>query len=103
MRIYRCALFAALLVVIGVPHAFADFDIGKVTCRAFLASGHANMKVIIMWLRGYHAGRSGTVARTTTAEMRAYGGRLGYYCKNHPNVRVIDASEKILAEEDQGT
>jgi acid stress chaperone HdeB len=102
MRRYCCTLFAAVLAVAGASHALADFDMAHVTCGGFLASGPANMKVIIMWLRGYHAGKSGAVARTHTAEMRAYGRKLGRYCRMHPNARVIDASEQILTDEDQG-
>ncbi|HZU88629.1 MAG TPA: HdeA/HdeB family chaperone [Stellaceae bacterium] len=101
MRPCRCALFAAAFAVIGASQAPA-FDMAHVTCGGFFASGPANMKVIIMWLRGYHAGKSGIIARTSTAEMRAYGGKLGHYCRMHPNARVIDASEQILTNEDQG-
>ena len=74
----------------------------KVTCRAFIASGHDNMAAMIMWLRGYHSGKLGVIAATDTAEMRFYGGRLGRYCKAHPDASVIDASEQILSDEDRG-
>jgi hypothetical protein len=34
-------------------------DYGALTCGNFLASGHDNMAVIIWWLRGHHAGKTG--------------------------------------------
>jgi HdeA/HdeB family len=74
----------------------------KVTCRTFAASGHDNMAAMIMWLRGYHAGRTGIVAATDTSEAHTYGGRLGHYCTQHPDGNVIDASEQILSDEDHG-
>jgi hypothetical protein len=60
------------------------------------------MSAIIMWLRGYHAGKTSRIASADEAQMRAFGGRLGRYCKDHPAASVIDASEQIQAEEDQG-
>lgn len=101
MRPYRCALFTTALAVAGASHTLS-LDMAHVTCRGFLASGSGNMQAIIMWLRGYHAGKMGIVARLEIPEMRTYGAKLGYYCKTHPNLRVIDASEKILTEKELG-
>ena len=57
------------------------------------------MASMIMWLRGYHAGKGGTIP---FAVHNPYGGRLGFYCRNHPEERIIDASERILADLDSG-
>jgi hypothetical protein len=99
MRLYRCVLVAAALVLADVSSAHS-LDMAKVTCRAFIASGHDNMAAMIMWLRGYHSGKLGVITAIDTAEMRRYGGRLGRYCKEHPDASVIDASEQILSNED---
>jgi hypothetical protein len=101
MRLYRGVLFAAALVVTATPDVHSQ-DIAKVTCRAFFASGHDNMNAIIAWLRGYHTGKTGMITGTDTAEIGAYGGRLGFYCRQHPDAGVIDASEQILSEQDHG-
>lgn len=99
MRRYPCVVMLVLAcLVIHVPHAVA-LDMGKVTCQAFLGSGQANMAAMIMWLRGYHAGKGGTIPFETH---NPYGGRLGYYCKNHPTESVISASEQILIDLDRG-
>jgi hypothetical protein len=74
----------------------------KVTSGAFIASGHHNMAAMIMWLCGCHCGKVGVVTATDTAEMRGYGGRLGRYCREHPDASVIEASEQILPDEDSG-
>ena len=52
------------------------------------------MAATIMWLRGYHAGKTGVIPSHSNVP---YGGRLGFYCGQHPNARVIDASEQILS------
>jgi HdeA/HdeB family len=101
MRLYRRVLFAAVFVVVSVSHAHPHTDISKVTCGAFLASGQANMAAIVMWLRGYHAGKRGVVD-VIDERAEPYGGRLGRYCRNHPNESVIDASERILSDLDRG-
>jgi hypothetical protein len=63
-----------------------------VSCRAFLGSGQANMAAIIMWLRGYHAGKRGVIDVIDQPPTDPYGGRLGHYCKEHLGESVIDAS-----------
>lgn len=91
-------MLAAAVFCAAAPGA-AAFDMEKVTCQGFLAAGSANMAAMIMWLRGYHAGKGGTIA---FAVHNPYGGRLGYYCKNHPTESVIGASEQILTDLDRG-
>jgi hypothetical protein len=64
MRLYRCVLLAALIATAPSAHS-REMDTAKITCRAFLASGQANMAAIIMWLRGYHAGKTGVIPYQT--------------------------------------
>jgi acid stress chaperone HdeB len=92
------ALIAAALVGAGVGHA-ASRDMSQLTCGNFLASGEANMAVIIMWLRGYHAGKSGVIPYDAADP---YAGRLGHFCGNHRAANLIDVSERILSDLDHG-
>jgi hypothetical protein len=57
------------------------------------------MAATIMWLRGYHAGKTGVIPSHSNVP---YGGGLGFDCGQHPDARVIDASEQILSELDRG-
>jgi len=96
MRGYRCVLVAAALVIAGAPGAYSrEMDTGTITCGAFLASGRDNMAVIIMWLRGYHAGKHGGIPFDSNDN---YGGKLGFYCRQHPGANLIEASERILTD-----
>jgi hypothetical protein len=100
LRPYRSALFAAALLMASAANADGrDMDTAKITCRAFLASGRDNMAAVIMWLRGYHAGKTGVIPYQSPDP---YGGRLGFYCKQHPYANLIGASEQILADLDRG-
>jgi acid stress chaperone HdeB len=103
LRFYRCILLGAVVAIANIaaaPRAHnKEFDYRATTCRGFLASGQANMAVIIWWLRGYHAGKTGLIPFQAPDP---YGGRLGYYCKQHPDVSLIEASEQILTDLDRG-
>jgi hypothetical protein len=57
------------------------------------------MAALFSWLRGYHAGKTGIVPFQTPD---AFGGRLGFYCKQHPDDNLIESSEQILSELDRG-
>jgi acid stress chaperone HdeB len=103
MPLYRWVCFAtalAFFLLIGSSAASArSRDVSLITCGEFLASGQANMAVIITWLRGYHAGKSGVIPYDAGDP---YAGRLGSYCGNHREANLLETSERILAELDRG-
>ena len=101
VRLYRRFLFATALVTAGSPSVHSsEMDTAKITCRAFLASGRDNMGAIFMWLRGYHAGKTGVIPFQSSDP---YAARLGLYCGQHPDANLIEASEQILTDLDHGT
>ena len=88
------------VMAVSVPNAHGrEINNARITCVAFLASGQANMAALISWLRGYHAGKTGVTAYQAPD---AYGGRLGFYCRQHPDANLIEASEQILTDLDRG-
>jgi hypothetical protein len=97
----RRDLFCAVALVIAVvPSAHSnELDNRTITCSAFLASGQGNMAALISWLRGYHAGKTGIIPYQAPSP---YGGRLGFYCRQHPAANLIEASEQILTDLDRG-
>jgi HdeA/HdeB family len=99
MRAYRCAIVAAAIAAAAPSADGRELDNSKITCREFLASGHGNMAALISWLRGYHAGKTGVIPHQSPDP---YGGRLGFFCKQHSDDRLIKASEQILTELDRG-
>lgn len=98
MRLYPCTFFAVALVMAGTTGA-RGLDFSNVTCGQFLASGRANMAAMFMFLRGYHSGRSGVIPYD---DHDRFAGRIGYYCKQHPDANLIETSEQILLQEDRG-
>jgi acid stress chaperone HdeB len=98
-RLCRHIFFAAVIAASAPSAHGAEMDPAKLSCRAFMTSGQANMAVVIMWLRGYHAGKTGA---TSYQASDPYGGRLGFYCTQHPDANLIEASEAILTNLDHG-
>ena len=99
MHLHVSAILAAVLLCAANVAGAANRDMSKLTCGDFLASGQASMAVIIMWLRGYHAGRTGTAAYNSAD---SYAARLGYQCGGHRRDNLLDTSERILSELDRG-
>lgn len=99
MRCYRYILRVVILLTAVPSVQSKELNNGTITCSQFLASGQANMAALISWLRGYHAGKTGVIPYQSPDP---YGGRLGFYCKQHPDANLIDASEQILNALDQG-
>lgn len=99
MRRYcRVLLATAVFAAAGEASVHAA-DYGRLTCGNFLASGKDSMAVIIWWLRGYHAGKTGVAVFDPKD---AYAGRLGFYCGSHRGDNLIDTSERILSDLDHG-
>ncbi len=97
--VLAAAVATALLAHAGAGQAKSD-NYGALSCGDFLAAGKSSMAVIIWWLRGYHAGKSGTTTFDPASD--GYAGRLGFYCGNHRGANLIDTSERILTEIDRG-
>ena len=98
MRLSRGAALAGTIALIAARGAHG-LDFSQITCGSFLASGERNMAALIMFLRGYHAGRTGTIAYNSADP---YGAKLGSYCRQHPAANLIQSSEKILNDLDRG-
>jgi hypothetical protein len=97
---FRHTLMALALLAGAAGGADArSRDVSKITCGEFLASGQGNMAVLIMWLRGYHAGKSGVMPYDASDP---YAGRLGHDCGNHLDANLLDTSERILSDLDHG-
>ncbi len=100
MRLYCFALVAILLVA---PSAHSkELDYSRITCSDFLRSGQANMAALIMWLLGYHAGKTGIIPFQDDSSPGSYAWRLGLYCNQHADRKLFEASEEILSDIDRG-
>ena len=99
----RAGMFAAAGIVFLLGHPAAGEskhrDYSQLTCANFLDSGKDNMAVLLWWLRGYHAGKSGNIPFETGDP---YAARLGFYCGSHRAANLLDTSERILTELDHG-
>ena len=97
-RVVTAALVSSAVALAGAQNAVTR-DYGALTCRDFVGSGKDNMAVIIWWLRGHHAGKTGV---SSFDPKDAYAKRLGFFCGSNPSANLIEASERILADLDRG-
>jgi hypothetical protein len=104
MRSYRQVVLAAAVAAALLAHAGAtqakSSNYGTFSCGDFLAAGKPSIAVIIWWLRGYHAGKTGNTTFDSSSD--GYAGRLGFFCGSHRGDNLIETSERILSEIDRG-
>ena len=98
MRLQRLLLLTVAAATAANANG-REIDNSRITCSQFVASGPPNMAALVSWLRGYHAGKTGTIPYQ---HPDGYGGRLGFYCKQHPDANLLETSEQILGELDRG-
>jgi hypothetical protein len=93
----RSSLLGIALMCAATSNAHAT-DMSQLSCPAFFATGHDNVAAMIMWLRGYHAGKTGAATLADSADMKSFGTALGTYCKEHPDSSILGASEHVLTD-----
>jgi hypothetical protein len=100
MRLY---CFALVIILFVAPSAHSkELDFTTATCRTFLEVEQANMAAVMMWLLGYHTGKTGIFPFKEIDSFGSYAGRLLVYCKQHPDRNLIEASEEIFSVFDRG-
>jgi HdeA/HdeB family len=95
MRLDRSLIAAAL--VLAATSSALGLDMAHVTCGALVTADNDDIEAVVIWLRGYHAGKTGDMATTDNAELQEYALDLGTYCKSHIDDLAVHASENILA------
>ncbi len=92
------ALAAGLLVspLLWV-HARADssYDMATFTCQDWLDASDDERDLMVVWLRGYLGGRSGTSLYDPNAP-RTDAPKMETYCRAHLTIGVISAMGQLL-------
>ena len=102
-KLRQMRLFVLVIILLVAPSAHSkELDFTTATCSTFLEVEQANMAAVMMWLLGYHTGKTGVVPFKETDSFFSYASRLGAYCKQHPDRNLIEASEEILSVFDHG-
>jgi acid stress chaperone HdeB len=89
------ASVAAALALAAAPAAAQKIDLSTVTCKDFLASGQDNISYILMWLNGFYTGEDDPPI-IDFDKMKERGGKLGDYCRAHPDNGLITAAEEVM-------
>ena len=87
------AVVSGLIVALAgvwTVQAQVTLDISKVTCDQFARYQITNPANIIIWLNGYHSGKSGNTI-VDTQELASSTETLEYYCIQNPRVPIMQA------------
>ena len=92
-------LFASLLAVfLALPAAVQaadEYDVAKISCKEFLASGD-EMGMLLVWIDGYMSAKSDNTVMSSEW-MEKLGSHLGSYCKKNSSHTIMQAIEAMPA------
>jgi len=83
-------ILAALLSLDSYAHADSPYDMATFSCQDWLDASDDDQDLMLVWLRGYNAGRTGVSLYTPNA-LLVDRGRMQSYCRAHLTVGVISA------------
>jgi acid stress chaperone HdeB len=92
-------LLASCLIcstTIAPAHAQVLLDVAKITCTQFTGYKITNPQNIANWLSGYYNGKRGNTMLDTQG-LTANANKLRDYCLVHPEVRVMQAVDNLMA------
>jgi acid stress chaperone HdeB len=97
MRLACSALIVGALFCCG-PAWAEDIDLSAWTCKKFLSASKDDVGVILAWLDGYYKEEDQPPV-IDTEELLANAKKLGQFCAAHPDIDLIDATDKLFQKE----
>ncbi len=73
-----------------VARAQSSFDLATFSCQDWLDASDDEQDMMLVWLRGYAGGRTGSTLYNPNAP-RFDRGRMQVYCRSHPTVGLVSA------------
>jgi acid stress chaperone HdeB len=96
MKVLAGFLTAGLLAF--CTPAFAEqFDLSTMTCKQFLSSDKETITVILTWLDGYYKDQDDPPV-IDTQKFTDNARKLGDYCRDHPDIGLITAADKLFSD-----
>lgn len=94
MRTLLAALAIALLPPLSPARADPAYDMATFTCQDWLDASDDERDSMLVWLRGYLGGRSGTSLYNPEG-VRFDAARMETYCRAHLAIGVISAMGQL--------
>jgi acid stress chaperone HdeB len=96
MKVFA-GLLAAGMFVSCAPAFAEDIDLSTMKCSQFLSSDKESIGVILTWLDGYYKDQDDPPV-IETDKFTANAKKLGEYCRDHPDIGLITAADKLFSE-----
>ena len=91
-------LVAGILTCGATAPAWAgSIDLSTQSCKQFLASDDQDMKVTLAWLDAYYKPEDAPPV-IDTDKFVANSQKLGEYCRAHPTIGLITATDKLFSK-----
>ena len=75
----------------------ATFEFSKLSCGEFIKQDPATIGNLMMWLGGYYMGDEDDPI-IDFDKLGKQGEELGKYCATHPDAKLSDAAEEVMAK-----
>ena len=91
----RSSVLLACALLLGTPALAEDIDLAAWSCNKFMNASKEDVGVILAWLDGYYK-EENEPPLIDTDELVAKARKLGEYCTAHPEINLIEATDKLF-------
>jgi acid stress chaperone HdeB len=95
---FLCVTAVAGLLFWGSATLADDIDLTAWSCQKFMSASKEDVGVILAWLDGYYREEDEPPVINTEA-LVSKARKLGEYCAAHPDISLIDATDKLFQKQ----
>jgi acid stress chaperone HdeB len=94
----KFSVLLACALLFGTPVIAEDIDLAAWSCNKFMNASKEDVGVILAWLDGYYK-EENEPPLIDTDELVANAKKLGEYCAAHPEINLIEATDKLFQKQ----
>ena len=94
----KFSLLIACALLLATPALAEDIDLAAWSCNKFMNASKEDVGVILAWLDGYYK-EEDEPPLIDTDELVAKAKKLGEYCAAHPEISLIEATDKLFQKQ----
>jgi acid stress chaperone HdeB len=94
----KSSFLVACALLLATPALAEDIDLAAWSCNKFMNASKEDVGVILAWLDGYYKEEDEPPV-IDTDELVAKAKKLGEYCAAHPEISLIEATDKLFQKQ----
>jgi acid stress chaperone HdeB len=94
----KSSFLVACALLLATPALAEDIDLAAWSCNKFMNASKEDVGVILAWLDGYYK-EEDEPPLIDTDELVAKAKKLGEYCAAHPEISLIEATDKLFQKQ----